>query len=499
MIGAFFRYLRKHLRVILLAVLLAELLFFVSGQWRLSFYLPQKTKAVVAAKDRILILAPHPDDEILGCGGIIQRASKLNIPLKIVFLTYGDNNQWSFLIYRKHPVFMPKAVRSMGLIRREEAIAANEVLGAAPDKLIFLGYPDFKTLNIWYANWGPSRPAASSMLTKVKAVPYANAFHPGAPYKGETILEDLKTIIRNFKPTKIFVSHPADFNADHKALYLFTRVALWDLASEIKATVHPYLIHYKKWPLPRGYHPHATLIPPEYYKNQIEWKVNVLTSEEVQLNRSAIEKHRSQYSSTAGYLLTFIRSPELFGDFPNIIVRPATSGVFTASEKDEPEVSPDELEKEVKDRYVGIEERSAYFTDHSLVISICLSRRMGKAAALSLFAFGYRHDKAFMDMPKIRIRVGAFGYKVLDQNKKVLNAGIIIKREERKIIVTIPLAVLGNPEKILTSANTYLGAIPLDSVPWRILEIQNNVPSGNKVSQRHVLSKDLLARLVKIF
>jgi hypothetical protein len=36
----------------------------------------------------------------------------------------------------------------------------------------------------------------------------------------------------------------------------------------------------------------------------------------------------------------------------------------------------------------------------------------------------------------------------------------------------IPLDLLGNPEKILTSASTYLDALPLDWVSWRVLDIK---------------------------
>ena len=57
----------------------------------------------LSPSDRILILAPHPDDEVLGCGGIIQKSVAMKRPVHVVYLTYGDNNEWSFLIYRKHP------------------------------------------------------------------------------------------------------------------------------------------------------------------------------------------------------------------------------------------------------------------------------------------------------------------------------------------------------------------------------------------------------------
>ena len=47
----------------------------------------------LSTNDRVLVMAPHPDDESLGCGGIIQTAVERHIPVRVVFFTYGDNNQ----------------------------------------------------------------------------------------------------------------------------------------------------------------------------------------------------------------------------------------------------------------------------------------------------------------------------------------------------------------------------------------------------------------------
>ena len=129
-------------------------------------------------------LAPHPDDEVLGAAGVIQQAVAMKLPIKIVFLTYGDSNQWSFLLYRKHPVVFPGAVENMGFVRHDEAINASGILGVAPQNLIFLGYPDFGTLNIWYYHWN-QRPAYRSLMTRVTAVPYKSAYRFGARIRGK--------------------------------------------------------------------------------------------------------------------------------------------------------------------------------------------------------------------------------------------------------------------------------------------------------------------------
>src|SRR5439155_180960 len=85
---------------------------------------------------------------------------------------------------------------------RREAVAAARILGLGPGELTFLGYPDFGTFEIWTEHWG-EKPPLRSKLTRVTAVPYASAFRPGAPYKGEEILRDLSTLVRDFRPTKV--------------------------------------------------------------------------------------------------------------------------------------------------------------------------------------------------------------------------------------------------------------------------------------------------------
>src|SRR5262249_5287881 len=73
-----------------------------------SGVLPQlsqgQTAFALEPADRIMVLAPHPDDDVLGCGGIIQQAVQTRLPLRVLFLTYGDSNEWSFMVYEKRPV-----------------------------------------------------------------------------------------------------------------------------------------------------------------------------------------------------------------------------------------------------------------------------------------------------------------------------------------------------------------------------------------------------------
>ena len=40
---------------------------------------------------RILILAAHPDDEVLGCGGFVSKFSSKNITFRVLFLGEGSS------------------------------------------------------------------------------------------------------------------------------------------------------------------------------------------------------------------------------------------------------------------------------------------------------------------------------------------------------------------------------------------------------------------------
>ncbi|MBI3319559.1 MAG: PIG-L family deacetylase [Candidatus Omnitrophica bacterium] len=436
-------------------------------------------------QDRLLILAPHPDDEVLACGGVIQRAVAMGVPVRVVFFTYGDNNEWSFLMYRKHPVLRAKAVQQMGLVRHDEAMVAATRLGLLPEHLIFLGYPDFGTLRMWGAHWG-TRPAFRSMLTHVTAVPYANAFRPGAPYKGEEVLHDLTTILRDFHPTKVFVSHPSDYMPDHSALYLFTRVALWDLESAWKPEVYPYLTHFTHWPTPRGYRPTALLLPPKLLQDQIPWQSHRLIPQEIERKRQALQAHRTQYAASATYLLSFVRANEVFGDFPVVTLHPSASQApLEIGAGGHPIEAPEELWDEERAAFVGVETRSIQLDHETLTFSLEFSRPLAEAVQASIFLFGYRSDRPFAEMPKLHLWFGPIAHAIYDQNRLLPQQNVIIKRHFKRLTVQVPLALLGYPQRILTSARTSLGDVSLDWASWRIVELLPDALNGGTNPASH--------------
>lgn len=51
-----------------------------------------KIHDLVHASGTVHILAPHPDDEVLGCGGIMQQLSALSIPIHVWAITDGERS-----------------------------------------------------------------------------------------------------------------------------------------------------------------------------------------------------------------------------------------------------------------------------------------------------------------------------------------------------------------------------------------------------------------------
>jgi LmbE family N-acetylglucosaminyl deacetylase len=420
--------------------------------------LPAAPTLALTPADRLLVLAPHPDDEVLGCGGLLQQAVALKIPVEVAFLTYGDSNEWSFLTWRLHPVVTPVGVERMGEVRRQEALDAERILGVPADRLTFLGYPDHGTLDLWTSHWGP-RPPGHGPLTRARAVPYPDAFRPGAPYKGEEVLSDLEALLVRFRPTQVCVSHPADHHPDHAALYLFTKVALWNLAGRVETALHPYLVHDPGWPA-RGYRPGAPQEAPATLESAVLWRSWPLTPAEVATKRRALAAHRSQWRSGERHLLPFARATEITGDFPPFDL-PAGRTEAVAWTGGEP---------------LGAEPPRLARAGDRLEVAFPVGPRLPVGFRLNLYAFGYRRDRPFAASPKIEVRMAGARYEVLDQGETVPPGGaggaVTVERRAGRLVIGLPLVLLGDPERLFLAARTATERVTLTRLPWRVVELR---------------------------
>jgi len=419
-----------------------------------------------AKDDRVLILAPHPDDENIGCGGVIQRAVRTGAKVKIMYLTNGDHNEFAFIVYEKRLVMRNAAFVAMGKVREEEAKKAMKILGVDEGDLIFLGYPDYGTNNMFFSSWENSAPFRDK-LTRQSYVPYKESPSYGAPYKSEHILADIKKILLEYKPTKIFVSHPADVNGDHWAYYCFLQIALQDLKKQLPdPKLYVYFVHGPGWPTPRHYHPELGLAPSErhFADGLINWSSFKLTEDEIEKKYKAMLAYKSQTCVSAFYLLAFVRQNEIFGDYPLVTLKRQKSSVLKEG-----------------DAFNDNNRVSYAVVDDSFWVRVRKPQELRSRLFFRFDFFGYNDDVPYSKMPNIRVRTKKDKVRVdnLVLKKSLEPQGTTALVKGEYFILKVPLKLLGEPDFLLTCVMTDKTFLPLDAAGFRRVKILDE-PAAKK-------------------
>lgn len=102
--------------------------------WLADFAAPAlPARYLPAAEGRLVVVAPHPDDEILGCGGLLAWHLGRGGPALVVAVTDGEAS------HRGDPSWPPLR---LGAQRRQESRRGLARLGVAADAVVRLGLPD---------------------------------------------------------------------------------------------------------------------------------------------------------------------------------------------------------------------------------------------------------------------------------------------------------------------------------------------------------------------
>jgi len=129
------------------------------------------------AGEKVLVLAPHPDDETLGCGGTIRLLLESKKSVKVIFLTSGDKADVS------HPAACVKHslehTTDYSVMREKEAVKALKVLGVTDYE--FMRFPD-RELHKYF----------------------------------KSVHERLLQIIKGYLPDTIYSPSPIELNPDHR-------------------------------------------------------------------------------------------------------------------------------------------------------------------------------------------------------------------------------------------------------------------------------------------
>jgi LmbE family N-acetylglucosaminyl deacetylase len=209
----------------------------------------------------VIVVAPHPDDESLATGGVLQQARADNAEVRILMLTSGDNNPWVQRLV-EHRVSIGPADRERWAQRRQaEARASLECLGLPQDAITFLNFPD-------------------------------QGLTPMLRAGDDSLVDSLEEEIGDFSPTLVISPSPADLHPDHSAAAVFVAMALRRLETRIPLPeLLEYLVHTRGRPAPR-----AVYLP--------------LTPLQTHFKRKAILCHEAQFAFSRRWFLGFASDRE---------------------------------------------------------------------------------------------------------------------------------------------------------------------------------------------
>lgn len=435
----------------------------------------QRPQITLSPDDRILVLVPHPDDEVLAAAGVIQRSVEMGLPVKVVYFTNGDYNEGSFALYFRRISLDPDESLRGGYVRYAESLASMADLGVPASQVVFLGYPDFGTRDIWLSHWG-NRPPYRARFTRRNAVPYRHSQSPGAPYRGENILQDLSAILIGFKPTKIFTSHPGDEHPDHQALPLFLDVALWNLEDEIgQPQVYYFITHYGRWPEPKGLDPAWPNNPPAKFDVGNRWYAFALTKAEIEHKLAALKAHSTQWGSGRLFLESLVRRNESFDTLAEIPLDPNHRvAVITSESSAFPDLPLADLSPEDRAAFVDVDLRTIRLQNDSLVLDLKLSKPLSGEIKAQVHLASYRTGIPFAEMPKITIDATSLKEKVYERGRRLVSESVETSGDATTRQISVPLALLSDPNKVLLSAWVANENIQLDSVPWVVIDLSAN-------------------------
>ncbi|MDT0301880.1 PIG-L deacetylase family protein [Streptomonospora wellingtoniae] len=132
----------------------------------------------LSAVSGAVVVAPHPDDEVLGAGGMLALLAEQGARLRVVAVTDGEGS---------HPGSPTLSPAQLAERRREERARALECLGAEGAEVVRLGLPDGGT--------GSARDALTARLRAlcagfdVCAAPWPGDLHPDHEAAGRAALD----------------------------------------------------------------------------------------------------------------------------------------------------------------------------------------------------------------------------------------------------------------------------------------------------------------------
>ncbi|NID15110.1 PIG-L deacetylase family protein [Luteibacter yeojuensis] len=165
---------------------------------------------VIDGSTRLLVVAPHPDDESLAAGMLIQRTLAAGGRADVLLLTDGDDNPWPQRWLERRLVVGAEARARWGARRRGEVAAALGRLGLGTDHLHALGWHDMQVTSELRLRHGQA-------------------------------LGAIRRVLERARPNLVVIPDLGDSHPDHGSAHVLVRLAL--AATGSMAEVLTYMVH----------------------------------------------------------------------------------------------------------------------------------------------------------------------------------------------------------------------------------------------------------------
>lgn len=152
-----------------------------------------------------IVFAPHPDDEVLGCGGVIALKAQAGVRVKVVVMTDGRASHWRLV-----------GEEALVKMRRAEAEEAAAQLGLIPSNYVFLDFED----------------------------------HHLSQYR-DAACDRVVEVMEKFKPDEVFIPHRRDGLADHVETNRIVHDAIKRLNGSVTLFEYPVWL-WNCWPWTKG-------------------------------------------------------------------------------------------------------------------------------------------------------------------------------------------------------------------------------------------------------
>ena len=475
---------KKFLFMLILLFIAFTIVSFFLKEFVSNYFvrLHMETIDVPIKDSRLLVIAPHSDDEILGAGGLIYKTLQNGGQVKVILITNGDGSissaKANFMRLRPKPA----QYIEFGYIRQQETIDALSLVGLSKEDIIFLGYPDRGTSYLWSSYWdNPYR----SVFTHSIHSPYANSYTTNASYSGESLHKDLSDLIMSFAPTHLVYPHPNDRHPDHWGINAFVKYTI--TVTDYKPVQELlYLVHRGDWPTPMKRSTSMYLVPPaKLIDTGTLWKSLDLGEEAIQIKTEAIRSYKTQMK-TLGYLLTaFERKNEMFGEYPNAIL--SQKGVSINDIKpDRSNLLINDPKRDALNLKVGkgadIEALYGELSDSGdFVLFLEADGNIDRLVSYCINLVLISNEST----QRLNIEIKNKRLKLLSINSQsVTNLdGLVVGTDKKFLKLVIPKALISDLSHIFLNAHTTVEGYVMDRSAWRMIETKPLSYSFDKMKQ----------------